>query len=32
MNDRILKKLAEAKDSVNLVRENLPDTMKDFLP
>ena len=31
MNNRILNKLAEARDSVKLVRENLPNTYEEFL-
>ncbi len=31
MNDRILGRLAEAKESVRLVRENLPHTYEEFL-
>ena len=31
MSEKILNKLAEAKDSVKLVRENLPDTYEKFL-
>ena len=31
MNDRIMKKLVEARDAVKLVRENLPDTYEGFL-
>jgi uncharacterized protein YutE (UPF0331/DUF86 family) len=31
MNNRILNKLVEAKESITLVRENLPHTYEGFL-
>jgi uncharacterized protein YutE (UPF0331/DUF86 family) len=31
MNERILEKLAEAQDSVHLVRDNLPGSYEEFL-
>ena len=31
MNERILNKLSEAMDSVNLVKENFPETYESFL-
>jgi uncharacterized protein YutE (UPF0331/DUF86 family) len=31
MNDRILSKLSEAKESIKVVREYLPDTYEGFL-
>ncbi len=31
MNERILTKLSEAKDSVKVIDDNLPDTYEKFL-